>query len=191
MRRSMKTLVFSCVALSLAVVLAACSSGSSSSSGGSSGTSATAAATTHIHVGMVVESLSNAFSSLPWCRALRRRRRSMALRLLLLPRRVLRMILSRRTSSAAWFSAGNQCYIFDPLSSVNLVTPLAQASKQGAPLIQLSTPPDPSVDTPRGINITTFLGTDNSTAGEAAGQLMAKVSSGRLSRGDHRRCRGR
>jgi ABC-type sugar transport system substrate-binding protein len=174
----MKTLVFSCVVLSLAVVLAACSSSSSSGSGGSAGSSASAAgtttATTHIHVGMVVESLSNAFFA-AMVQGAKAAAAKYGVTLTTAAPVGAEDDSQQANELSSMVSAGNQCYIFDPLSSVNLVTPLAQASRQGAPLIQLSTPPDPSVDTPRGINVTTFLGTDNSTAGAAAGALMVKV----------------
>ena len=75
---------------------------------------------------------------------------------------------------------GYDCYIVNPTSQTNLLTGLAPISAAGTPIVNLDLPIDTSAAKSAGVNITTYVGTNNETAGQAGGKAMMNL----LSKGD-------
>jgi ribose transport system substrate-binding protein len=65
------------------------------------------------------------------------------------------------------------CYIVAPTNQTNLIRPLARVAK-GTPIVNLDLPIDRKQASALGVNITTFIATDNLQAGRAAADAMAR-----------------
>ncbi|SDO35978.1 ribose transport system substrate-binding protein [Nakamurella panacisegetis] len=72
----------------------------------------------------------------------------------------------------AMVTAGYDCYIVNPTSQTNLLTGLVPVSKANTPIVNLDLPIDTSAATKAGVKLTTYVGTNNETAGAAGGKAM-------------------
>ncbi len=64
------------------------------------------------------------------------------------------------------------CFVVNPISGSNLVQGLAQVARQGVPIVNIDSPVDPAAAEEAGLDIATYIGTDNTDAGAQAGQAM-------------------
>lgn len=67
------------------------------------------------------------------------------------------------------------CYIVNPISGTNLVQALAPISQAGKPIINIDNPISTQAAQAAGIKISTYIGTDNVSAGQQAANEMAKL----------------
>nr|BBH92240.1 LacI family transcriptional regulator [Thermogemmatispora argillosa] len=67
------------------------------------------------------------------------------------------------------------CYIVNPISGTNLVQALAPVSQAGKPIINIDNPISAQAAQAAGIKISTYIGTDNISAGRQAASEMAKL----------------
>jgi ABC-type sugar transport system substrate-binding protein len=77
--------------------------------------------------------------------------------------------------SALVSAGGYGCYIVNPTSATNLINGLVPVSKAGTPIVNLDLPMDTSAAASAGVKISTYVGTNNETAGAAGGQEMLKL----------------
>lgn len=66
------------------------------------------------------------------------------------------------------------CFGVVPVNATNIITPLIPVSNKGIPIINLDTPLDAGAVKEAGLKLTGFIGSDNTHAGEIAGQYMLK-----------------
>ncbi|MGY1653014.1 sugar ABC transporter substrate-binding protein [Geodermatophilus sp. SYSU D01119] len=64
------------------------------------------------------------------------------------------------------------CYLVNPISGSNLVQGLAQVARQEVPVVNIDSPVDADAAEQAGVDIATYIGTDNADAGAQAGQAM-------------------
>ncbi len=67
------------------------------------------------------------------------------------------------------------CYVVNPISGTNLVQPLVPISQAGKPIINIDNPISPQAAQSAGLKISTYIGTDNISAGKMAAAEMAKL----------------
>lgn len=67
------------------------------------------------------------------------------------------------------------CYVLNPTSPTNLLRNLVPVSKAKTPIVNIDLPIDLKAAKQNGVTITSYLGTNNVTAGEAGGKEMAKL----------------
>ncbi|WP_378143838.1 substrate-binding domain-containing protein [Cnuibacter sp. UC19_7] len=72
-------------------------------------------------------------------------------------------------------TAGYGCYIVNPTSQTNLLTGLVPVSQAGTPIVNLDLPIDLDAAKDAGVNVTTYVGTNNETAGQAGGEAMLSL----------------
>lgn len=72
----------------------------------------------------------------------------------------------------ALVTAGYDCYIVNPTSQTNLLTGLVPVSEAGTPIVNLDLPIDLDAAKDAGVTVTTYVGTNNETAGAAGGEAM-------------------
>lgn len=72
----------------------------------------------------------------------------------------------------ALVTAGYDCYIVNPTSQTNLLTGLVPVSQAGTPIVNLDLPIDTTAAKKAGVTLTTYVGTNNETAGQAGGKAM-------------------
>lgn len=72
----------------------------------------------------------------------------------------------------ALVTAGYDCYIVNPTSQTNLLTGLVPVSDAGTPIVNLDLPIDLDAAKDAGVKVTTYVGTNNETAGAAGGEAM-------------------
>jgi ABC-type sugar transport system substrate-binding protein len=70
------------------------------------------------------------------------------------------------------------CYLVNPISGTNLVQSLVQISQKNKPIVNIDSPVDAKAAQTAGVKLATYIGTNNVTAGETAGQQMLKELSG-------------
>lgn len=70
------------------------------------------------------------------------------------------------------------CFGVVPVNATNIITPLIPVSRKGTPIINLDTGLDAGAVKSAGLNITSFIGSDNSRAGVIAGNYMLKLLGG-------------
>lgn len=75
----------------------------------------------------------------------------------------------------ALVTAGYDCYVVNPTSQTNLLTGLVPVSDAGTPIVNLDLPIDLDAAKDAGVNVTTYVGTNNETAGAAGGEAMLKL----------------
>ncbi|BCB91960.1 LacI family transcriptional regulator [Phytohabitans suffuscus] len=73
-------------------------------------------------------------------------------------------------------SSGYDCYIVNPTSGTNLLRPLVPVSKDGTPIVNIDLPISADAAKTNDVTVTTYIGTDNETAGAAAGEAMLSVA---------------
>ncbi len=67
------------------------------------------------------------------------------------------------------------CYIVNPISGTNLVQPLVPISQANKPIINIDNPISADAATGAGLKVSTYIGTDNVSAGKLAASEMAKL----------------
>jgi ABC-type sugar transport system substrate-binding protein len=72
-------------------------------------------------------------------------------------------------------TAGYGCYIVNPTSQTNLLTGLVPVSQAGTPIVNLDLPIDLDAAKDAGVNVTTYVGTNNETAGQSGGEAMLSL----------------
>lgn len=72
----------------------------------------------------------------------------------------------------ALVTAGYDCYVVNPTSQTNLLTGLVPVSEAGTPIVNLDLPIDLDAAEDSGVTVTTYVGTNNETAGAAGGEAM-------------------
>jgi ABC-type sugar transport system substrate-binding protein len=73
------------------------------------------------------------------------------------------------------------CYVVNPISGTNLVQGLAQVARQDVPIVNIDQPVDPAAAEEAGLDIATYIGTDNTEAGAKAGaQMIEAIGSGQV-----------
>ena len=73
---------------------------------------------------------------------------------------------------------GYQCFAVAPITGTNLVQPLAQISQAGATIVNLDSAVDPAAAEAAGVEIATFIASNNDTAGQLAGEEMGRLLGG-------------
>lgn len=72
-------------------------------------------------------------------------------------------------------SAKYRCYVLNPTSSTNLLTNLAPVSAKGIPIVNIDLPIDLKAAASKHVRVSSYLGTNNVTAGKAGGAEMVKL----------------
>lgn len=70
------------------------------------------------------------------------------------------------------------CYLVNPISGTNLIQGIAQLAAKNKPIVNIDSPVDPDAAKKANAVIATYAGTDNVSAGELAGEQMAKLLPG-------------
>ncbi|MGN8552180.1 UNVERIFIED_CONTAM: substrate-binding domain-containing protein [Microbacterium sp. SLM126] len=79
------------------------------------------------------------------------------------------------TKLNALVTAGYDCYVVNPTSQTNLITGLVPVSEAGTPIVNLDLPIDLDAAADAGVDVTTYVGTNNETAGAAGGEAMLSL----------------
>lgn len=64
------------------------------------------------------------------------------------------------------------CFGVVPVNSTNVITPLVPIARKGVPILDLDTQIDPAASKAAGVSYKTFIGSDNTKAGELAGKAL-------------------
>lgn len=67
------------------------------------------------------------------------------------------------------------CYIVNPISGTNLVQGLAQLAATDKTVVNIDSPVDPAAAQAAGVELATYVGTDNVAAGRLAAEQMSKL----------------
>jgi ribose transport system substrate-binding protein len=67
------------------------------------------------------------------------------------------------------------CFVVNPISGSNLVQGLAQIARQDVPVVNIDSPVDADAAEQAGLDVATYIGTDNADAGAQAGQAMVEA----------------
>lgn len=70
------------------------------------------------------------------------------------------------------------CYIVNPISGTNLVQGLAQLAAASKTVVNIDSPVDPAAAQAAGVQLATYIGTDNVAAGKLAAEQMGKALPG-------------
>ena len=70
------------------------------------------------------------------------------------------------------------CFLVNPISGTNLVQGLARVAAKGKPIVNIDSPVDAAAAKSAGAKISTYVGTDNVSAGKLAGGYMVKLLPG-------------
>jgi ABC-type sugar transport system substrate-binding protein len=79
------------------------------------------------------------------------------------------------TKLNALVTEGYDCYVVNPTSQTNLLTGLVPVSQEGTPIVNLDLPIDLDAAADSNVDITTYVGTNNETAGAAGGEAMLSL----------------
>ncbi len=73
------------------------------------------------------------------------------------------------------------CFVVNPISGSNLVNGLARISASDTPVVNIDSPVDADAAKEAGVDIATYIGTDNTEAGGKAGdEMVSAISSGQV-----------
>lgn len=73
------------------------------------------------------------------------------------------------------------CFVVNPISGTNLVNGLARIGAQDIPIVNIDSPVDADAASEAGVDLATYIGTDNTEAGGKAGDAMVEaVGSGQV-----------
>lgn len=67
------------------------------------------------------------------------------------------------------------CYVVNPVSPTNLLQPLAAVSAKGQGIMNIDLPIDLEAAKAGGVNVTSYMGSDNEATGAAAGEYMVSI----------------
>jgi ribose transport system substrate-binding protein len=74
---------------------------------------------------------------------------------------------------------GYSCFAAASVNSTNVITPLLAASRKGYPVISLDTPINPDAAKKAGLELTSFIGSNNVKVGQTAGEYMLELTGGK------------
>lgn len=66
------------------------------------------------------------------------------------------------------------CFVVNPISGNNLAQALAEVSAAGVPVVNIDSPVDAAAAEAAGVDIATYIGTDNEAAGGKAGEFLVE-----------------
>jgi len=75
----------------------------------------------------------------------------------------------------ALVTEGYDCYVVNPTSQTNLITGLVPVTQAGTPIVNPDLPIDLDAAKDAGGDVTTYVGTNNTTAGAAGGEAMLSL----------------
>lgn len=159
-------------ALAAVLGISACSSSSSTSHAAATSNSIATAAS-ELRIGMVNKQLSNPFFSAIATGA-QAAAKKYNIHITIAAAQDISDVSGQVNSLNSMISAGDNCFIADPVSGTNLIGSLVHPSRAGDPIINVDEVMDASAAKASGVKITTYLGTVNYDAGEAAGNLILK-----------------
>jgi ABC-type sugar transport system substrate-binding protein len=73
---------------------------------------------------------------------------------------------------------GFDCFVVNPITQTNLVQPLVQINNQGTPIVNIDSPIGEDAAQQAGLEIATYIGTDNVEAGSLGAEEMKEASGG-------------
>ncbi len=73
---------------------------------------------------------------------------------------------------------GYDCYVVNPISGTNLVQGLARIAAEGTPVVNIDSPVEADAAEKASLEISTYIGTDNTEAGVKAGETMIEALDG-------------
>jgi ABC-type sugar transport system substrate-binding protein len=73
---------------------------------------------------------------------------------------------------------GYDCYVVNPISGTNLVQGLAQIAAEGTPVVNIDSPVEADAASKAGLELSTYIGTDNVEAGKLGGEAMVEALGG-------------
>lgn len=71
------------------------------------------------------------------------------------------------------------CFGVVPVNATNVITPLVPVARKKIPILNLDTQIDPAASKKAGVSYASFIGSDNLSAGEQAGQQLLKALGGK------------
>lgn len=74
---------------------------------------------------------------------------------------------------------GFNCFGVVPVNATNVITPLVPVARKKIPILNLDTQIDPVASKKAGVSYASFIGSDNLSAGEQAGQRLLKAIGGK------------
>jgi ABC-type sugar transport system substrate-binding protein len=73
---------------------------------------------------------------------------------------------------------GYGCYVVNPISGTNLIQGLAQIAAEGTPVVNIDSPVEADAAEKAGLEVSTYIGTDNVEAGRMGGEAMNEALGG-------------
>ena len=73
---------------------------------------------------------------------------------------------------------GYGCYVVNPISGTNLIQGLAQIAANGNPVVSIDSPVEADAAEKAGLEVSTYIGTDNVEAGKMGGEAMVEALGG-------------
>lgn len=73
---------------------------------------------------------------------------------------------------------GYDCYIVNPISGTNLIQGLARIAAEGTPVVNIDSPVEADAADKAGLDVSTYIGTDNTEAGGMGGEAMLEALGG-------------
>ncbi|MDQ1663993.1 MAG: ribose transport system substrate-binding protein [Actinomycetota bacterium] len=166
--------VLSAAALtSAALLLAACGG----SDGGSTSSSAGASAKEGANVGAVIKGLDN-----PFFQAMENGIKAQATadgaKVTVQAATSITDTTGQAEKLTAMAGQSFDCFVVNPISGNNLVQSLAQIARKKTPIVNIDSPVDAAAAKTAGLEVATYIGTDNVEAGKKAGAEMVKTVTG-------------
>ena len=73
---------------------------------------------------------------------------------------------------------GFDCFVVNPITQTNLVQPLVQIARQGTPIVNIDSPIGEDAAQRAGLEIASYIGTDNQEAGRRGAEQMKEATNG-------------
>jgi ABC-type sugar transport system substrate-binding protein len=166
MRRTRSTAIALAVGASLSLGVAAC--GGSSNGGGSS-----ANGTGDKSVGVMIKGLDNPFFA-AMNDGVKAAAKDTGAKVQVQAAASLEDTSGQASKLEALVGQDMGCYVVNPISQTNLVQPLARVPS-GTPVVNIDSPVGANAAKQAGLDISTYIGTDNVAAGGMAADTMAKL----------------
>lgn len=164
-----RVLVTSAVAVTVAASLAACSSGGSDSSSGSGSGSTKVAA--------VIKGLDNTFFQTMQS-GIDDQAKAASVTVDVQAAQSITDTTGQADKLNALAQQDFGCFIVNPISDNNLVQGLATIAAKNVPVVNIDRPVDADAAKAAGVDIATYIGTDNTDAGKTAGTQMSTLVGG-------------
>jgi ABC-type sugar transport system substrate-binding protein len=170
MGRTRKTAVALAVGASLSLTLAACGGGSDTGGGSSSGGSGDKS------VGVMIKGLDNPFFA-AMNDGVKAAAKDTGAKVQVQAAASLEDTSGQASKLEALVGQNMGCYVVNPISQTNLVQPLARVP-DGTPVVNIDSPVGANAAKQAGLDISTYIGTDNVAAGGMAADTMADLVKG-------------